>query len=466
MRNSVLKVAAVVMGRTKRLRIRKHRTGDHPNTTFQHVIACLDSREDHIKLVKSLHAQGWSNDTHLRIGNFLQTGRGIYTTKNLRENDLLIEMHMDALITINTMAIDSYFASLVQRIFVPFGIKINTQCLFAFYILYVKYHHRYTAYIDSIPPAFTVPYFCSDRELKGMSIEIRSKVESQRKIILSAYALLEHKLCNESCACCNRLFVPELMNQSAFEWAFFAVNSRSVYLNPNVFENILPICDCLNDSPNLALAPFLDLINHSSTAETIQNVQATKTHRSSHALYQLYTKKSIKKYDQIFISYGALDNFKLITEYGFSLPNNKFDELSVEFDEIQSVMPPIPYKIQTFYKSHGIDQHLYLSRDHGLSHNLLLIVYIVERLRLRDPNLIKSDDLNRIVYAGSVQLNKQTKLFISKLLESKIMKLRIDLNYFTKIQNSGTLSACAWPYVNYLDDTVKWLEELILFYRE
>lgn len=459
--NFVLKAVAVLMGRTKRLRIRKHRTGDHPITKFQYVIACLDSREDHIKLVKSLHARGWSNETHLRIGNFPLTGRGIYTTKNLRENDLLIEMHTDALITINTIAVDSYFATLARRILVPFGIKINTQCLFAFYILYVKYHHRYTAYIDSIPPVFTVPYFCSDYELKGMSNEIQIKVESQRKIISSAYALLEHKLCMEYCACCNRPFVPELMNQSAFEWAFFAVNSRSVYLSPNVFKNILAISDCLNDSPNLALAPFLDLINHSSTAETIQTVQVTKTH----ALYQLYTKKPIKKYEQIFISYGALDNFKLITEYGFSLPNNKFDELSVEFDEVQTAMPPIPYKIQTFYKLHGIDQHLYLSRDHGISHNLLLIIYLNVELE-RDPNLIKSDAaLNRIVYADSVQLNEQMKLLISKLLESKITKLTGYLNYFTKIKNSGTLSDCAWAYVNYLDDTVKWLEELLLMHR-
>lgn len=447
------------MGRTKRSRIRKRRA-DHSSTTFKHVVACLDSREDHIQLVKSLYANGWTNDTHLKIGDFPFTGRGIYTTRNLKANDLLIEINTDALITIRTIAIDNGFTALLHQILVPFGTKISAQCLFALYILYIKYHHRYSAYIDSIPSTFTVPYFCNNYELKGMSRKIQKKVESQRNIITSIYALLEVKLTNRCCMCCNQPFIPNLINRTTFEWAYFGVNSRSVYLDPNVFDNISAISNCLSDTPNLALAPFLDLINHSSTAETIQTVQSKIMNRSSVALYQLYTKMPIRKYEQIFISYGALDNFKLITEYGFSLPNNKFDVLTFEYDEIKPFMPSIPYKIRMFYKLHGIDQHLNISRDHGFSHNLLLIIYLNIELE-RDPNLIKSDaNLNRIVYADSVQLNDQTKLYMSKMLEYKIMRLKENLKYFTKIGNCGTLSSSALGYVNYLDDTIKWLEKL------
>lgn len=449
------------MGRAKRQRTRKkHRLHNADRLT---VTQCLNSRDDHIKLFKYMHENRWHNETGLNIGEFSLTGRGVYTTRALKENDILIEIPLDVLITIETIENDVVFRMLLFEMFPGKKKCINTQCLLAFYVLYLKHHRRYLPYLDSIPRDFSVPFFCKEAELKGMPCEITNKIEAQRELVNGNYLLFQQGLKGRVCPCCSRDFEPTVMNLESFEWAFFAVNSRTVYLDHDIFEKQHSVIVLLKDKPTMALAPFLDLLNHSSAVETTLAVQKAATSnkiRESSAVYQLYTKTPVEKYEQIFISYGALDNIKLITEYGFALPNNKNDVLPLRLDEFEQQHRPFPWKIKAFIKLHAIDDHLNVGRECGFSHNLLLLFRLAYELA-RDSSIVGNDALlNKLIYAESVIMSEELTGFALKIIQYKVTSLRDNLCYFKEIEGNGQLSEFAGAYVFYLEETVRWLEGL------
>jgi len=372
---------------------------------------------------------------------------------------LLIEIDTDALITIRTVDNDAEFTTLLYAILNDSNKTISSQCLFAIYILYVKHRRRYAEYVDTIPAQFTVPYFCNAVELQGMPDDIRLKVQKQCEVITSTYDLLLQGFRDRICSCCVEPFIPTIIDLPAFEWAYFAVNSRSVYLDPVIFVG-LTIVKSLNDKPNLALAPFLDLLNHSSTAETTLAVNHRASKSTSSPVYRLYTKTSIRKYEQIFISYGALDNFKLITEYGFSLSNNKFDVLPFGFDEVEPLWKPLPYKIKLFMKSHGFDEHLNISREHGFSHNFVVLFNLHDAVDRNELSIKNDSALRKFVFADTVTLDGASWKYAMTVIRTKIDDLLKSLSYFQALQSEQNVSNCAVGYVHYLEDTIEWLRRL------
>lgn len=450
------------MGRAKRLRTRKKHRPHHADQLT--VTACLNSRDDHIKLFKYMHKNGWHNVNNLNIGEFPLTGRGVYTTRDLKENDILIEIPLDVLITIETIENDLEFRMLMHGMFPGKRKCIDTQCLLAFYVLYLKHHRRCLPYLDSIPRDFSVPYFCKETEMKGMPCKISNKIKAQRELVNGNYLLFQQALKGRVCPCCSANFEPTIVNLGLFEWAFFAVNSRTVYLDYDLFQKQHSVAVLLKDTPTMALAPFLDLLNHSSAVETTLAVQkpatSNKEGTANSGMYQLITKTPVRKYEQIFISYGALDNIKLITEYGFALPNNKFDVLPLRFDEFEQLFRPFPWKIKSFIKLHAIDDHLNVGRECGFSHNLLLLFRLAYELA-RDSSIVGNDALlNKLIYAESVIMCDELREFALTIIQYKVKSLRENLRYFKEIKSNGRLSDYAGAYVFYLEDTVRWLEGL------
>ena len=79
---------------------------------------------------------------------------------------------------------------------------------------------------------------------------------------------------------------------------------------------------------SLALAPFLDMFNHSSDANTKMYIDF------DNELYILKTLNSFRKHQQIFIKYGPHSNLKLLIEYGFIIPCNHYDFIEFSFDDV------------------------------------------------------------------------------------------------------------------------------------
>lgn len=49
--------------------------------------------------------------------------------------------------------------------------------------------------------------------------------------------------------------------------------------------------------------------------------------------FEIKTYNSFRKYDQVFISYGAHSNTHLLMEYGFILPDNPHDVYELDYGE-------------------------------------------------------------------------------------------------------------------------------------
>ncbi|KAB1283716.1 SET domain-containing protein 4 [Camelus dromedarius] len=99
--------------------------------------------------------------------------------------------------------------------------------------------------------------------------------------------------------------VESIFSHSALLWAWCTVNTRAVYMKR-------PPRPCLSAEPDTyALAPYLDLLNHSP------RVQVKAAFNEETRCYEIRTATSCRKHEEVFICYGPHDNHRLLLEYGF-----------------------------------------------------------------------------------------------------------------------------------------------------
>jgi len=100
-----------------------------------------------------------------------------------------------------------------------------------------------------------------------------------------------------------------------FKFAWLAVNTRTVFYEPE------------EGGRESALAPFLDLFNHSPTPNTVTFFDKKAR------CYVIQSAVAISPFEQVFISYGNHSNHQLWLDYGFaSAQSNPFDFLPLEMN--------------------------------------------------------------------------------------------------------------------------------------
>lgn len=447
------------MGRVSRERKRRKRKSlDLESTKEFHSI---NDDQNYIAIKKSLHRDGWQNETTLKIGEFAVTDRGVYSTKNLQANDLLISLPIESMISIVTMECDNDFYELMNCIFAGKKQLITSQSMLAIYLLYLKHHRRKMEYINTVPSSFSVPYFCTTIERNHMIASIMEKVLIQQQIIQNDFECFVQCFGQMCCTHCKQKYLSDVFTLTEFEWAFFAVNSRSVYFSLDIVNQMhVPsrIRLWLKDEPTLALAPFLDLLNHSNEAKTIVEYKITS---SRHGQYGLRTVVPFKKYTQIFISYGTLDNTKLLTDYGFFLPNNSNDFIEIQASEtcIDQYIDRVPYKMKMFMKNYNLDQNLYISRINGFSHNLITLIYIV--CNENDAQTFHENEFKKMIYGELDKLNVNSiecRACASSLIDAKIREMELSIQRLNK--QKIELSEQSKIYCDYLQESINWLVNL------
>lgn len=104
--------------------------------------------------------------------------------------------------------------------------------------------------------------------------------------------------------------VESIFSYSALLWAWCTVNTRSVYMK-------LRRRQCFSAEPDTcALAPYLDLLNHSP------NVQVKAAFNEETRCYEIRAASSCRRHEEVFICYGPHDNQRLLLEYGFVSTRN------------------------------------------------------------------------------------------------------------------------------------------------
>uniref|UniRef100_A0A1A9W7G7 SET domain-containing protein n=1 Tax=Glossina brevipalpis TaxID=37001 RepID=A0A1A9W7G7_9MUSC len=399
-------------------------------------------------LYKYLMAFGWQNETQLTARNFFGTGRGLFSkTKNFQDGEILIRLPVRSLITINTIENDENFKNNFNNAMFVKEHKISFQTLMAFYILYhskLKHCSPFEAYISSLPLNFTNPYFCPINELQCLPENILICTVKQNREIKEAYENLKH-------ICFNNNF-EQLYTLQDFRWAYFAVNTRSIHIS---IEKLKCVCEKKFFQPivtkdyNIALAPLLDLFNHSDLVKTQPAL-----------IYNTYNKelefvitleqcplKKIRKKQQLFISYGCLTNLKLFIEYGFTLIGNQYDYFELSFTDIENFLRHensfrglnFHSNKFKFIRDHNLTDQLFIHWQEGISHNLLVVFHLFFREESHFTNI-----LNQIAFGTSNNLKKVDEE-VKLLLKFKLEEYRIcikNLESLKSLTPAGLEAVC------------------------
>lgn len=329
------------MGRTRRLR--KRLTKAMNLSHCQYVIF----------LMKWMKSNGWKPTIKMKVADFALTGRGFKAYQHINPEEILVNIPKTFLISTKTV-LNSEIGKIFQN-----RKPITGQAVIAFYLVYLLHVQDsfWNPYLKSLPRNFTIPFFVQS----GLPEFLEKLVNEQKEIINYCFEFVKNLIENEICLHCNTPLTIHF-SLSDFIWAWFVVTSRSVFYEHS---------DTYFHQDNLALAPFLDLFNHSESADIEAYVDEYEN-------YIIKTYKPTKKYDQIFINYGQLTNIKLCLNYGFILNNNPHDSISFTMEEILQLDNTIflSESKKAFIFSHNfICQNLFITSE-GLSYHSDCLLYL------------------------------------------------------------------------------------------
>ncbi|GFQ88248.1 SET domain-containing protein 4 [Trichonephila clavata] len=346
-----------LLGRT----FRKRRKKKAPNSEINQ-----EAEEKYKNMCKWMREYGYKPSKKLKPRYFEDTGRGLMTKEKIDSGDTILCIPEKLLITPQVI-LKSELGKCIKK----YCSQASGHQILSVFLMFEKSKEeasKWFHYIRTLPLTYDIPAFLGLQCLSMIPSFIQERALKQIEMVKQSYDNLEVLFKH-----LEQLF--PFMNgncgYNAYKWAWCAVNTRCVFI------------DCLKDncigkscSFHLALAPFLDLLNHNIDTQ----VQAGFNHESKH--YEIISLCNFKKYSQVFINYGSHDNCTLFLEYGFVIPNNFNDSIPFTIDDImlaykQCQLPSqlIDSKLK-FILENNLIKNLVCSCD-GLSWNLKIILNIL-----------------------------------------------------------------------------------------
>lgn len=329
------------MGRTSRKRKRKNLCVNSNQNR-------CDNEEEVLQLLQWLGIR-----THLQLYHFRETGRGLRTKKNLLNGEILISIPLDKMITRNSLVKSDYplhwsTQLMLSCFLIRESTKIKQMC---------SAKSKWKIYLETLPQNYDVPYFdCPQDLLIYLPRHLKVSLEEQFRLIDTQFKKIVKVLKEEN------------VSKEKFAWAWFTVNTRGVYFKDGY--------------DNLALAPFLDMFNHSCHVQ----VQVENTEH----FYNLKSSNNFPKHSQVFINYGPHDNLKLYLEYGFVIPDNPQDCVTFTLEDFIETLATKcsveKVKINKnseeklkFIKHHQLDSKLQLVKNEELvSWSVLACLHVLQ----------------------------------------------------------------------------------------
>lgn len=240
----------------------------------------------------------------LEPAHFHDTGRGMRARKKLRADDTIVSIPGECLITVNTV-LKSDIGVIIERE----NLRFSPQQLLTLFLLVEKRKAHLSAwwpYLATLPATYTTALYMEGHDLDLLPPCARAQAGESKARFESACLKMRSFL---------KTFYENsqpIENITDIRWAWSTVNTRSVYMlnQPHPCVNLEP------SESHMALAPFLDMLNHSDSAQISAGLNPVT------GSYDIITHTSYNKYDQVFISYGSHDNQKLLIDYGFTLHHN------------------------------------------------------------------------------------------------------------------------------------------------
>lgn len=405
------------MGRTLRKRHQKKK----------HILKLNESPVEFLIHLKSrLLNEKCLSICHLVPEHFPLTGRGLKTLKRIENNEILIQLPFELLITT-----DALLQSNIKTLFLnSTADNFDPQCMLAVFLVYEVHlgiNSKWYFYLRTLPQSFTNPDFCSNKEKEFLpsfvldSLRQAHKLEKNFSLIMKSIKHLE--IINRfRCPHCN-VHLQNIITFARYKWAYYVVNTRAVYIDTKLCkENILNI----KQPNNLALAPFLDLFNHDVNAAVKVSVV---TDDCQNQFYQIATLKSFDKDSQVFINYGSHNNLKLYIDYGFFIPYNPLDEIHFNIFDIQKCLNISRNKLD-FITFNSFHTNMSFTRN-GLNYNATMTLFISSTKLEKNYWKIKiygetfdSDERSMINKLGINILNLKRMEYICALSNMKNVKFK------------------------------------------
>lgn len=299
-------------------------------------------KSDYSKIIELLQWLGIR--TQLQLFHFEDTNcRGLRTLKKIDRGEVLISVPLDKMIS----------RKVVLQHYPDYPRQWSTQLMLSCFLIQQVSRidgSQWKIYLGTLPKTYDLPYFdCPHILIPALPRYMRQLIEKQAKLIRQQFQEINK-------------FVTTDMDQ--FAWAWFTANTRGVYFK--------------DDHDNLALAPFLDMFNHACHVQ----VQAEQTEK-------FYSLKALNccwpKHSQVFINYGPHDNVKLYVEYGFVVPDNPHDCVTLCIEDLlidlesASASASSSKKVD-FIQKHQLDSKLQLFQDDNelVSWSLLACLYVLQ----------------------------------------------------------------------------------------
>ena len=178
---------------------------------------------------------------------------------------------------------------------------------------------KWKPYFDILPSKEEVnpAFIWTDEELRMLlGSPTYPAAKSLRKKIETEFDELQSTTFSRN----GQQFPPQLYTFDLFLWSFVILFSRAARLTSKL------------DGEELALVPYADLLNHSPYSNSYIDTQAAggiTTFINRRHEVAVYSDRSYKKFEQIFISYGEKSNSDLLLLYGFAFERNPFNSVDI-----------------------------------------------------------------------------------------------------------------------------------------
>ena len=355
----------------------------------------------YINFMKKLYKEGlFINKVEI---NFIsECNRCCTATENINENDTLIRIPLNSLITIDNARagpLGFYFTpQLEKKLYSPHHSLLSSFMLSE---LEKGDSSKYKYYFDFLPSSYdTFPIFYGQKELKLLEgTQFLELINKKKKEMKADYELLSN-------------IIP---NFSKYDYNLFC-KLREV-ISSRVFGVTI------NGKKNDIIAPYADMLNHRRPRQTHWNFDDNSNSFVIKAI------SKVEKGMEVFDSYGIKCNSRFLLNYGFTVENNEDNEFKIILCLNEN--SPFYKEKMEFLGNKNIKKKLVLVGD---SSNLKVLQFfaflrfiLYKKNNFKDINMAKP-----ISISNEIELFEKVRDIMSTYLKKYPTTLNDDLEYFNK----------------------------------